>query len=83
MRSTINILNIRYQRYIGWQNYILDIGWIYRDMIQYWTSNRTSYQLKNIHVIAYINRMELLKISLGSWAHRGYLPFIEAPQMHL
>jgi len=26
---------------------------------------------------------ELLKASLGSYTHKRYLPFVEAPQMHL
>jgi len=27
IRIISSVLNIRYQRYMGWQNYILDIGW--------------------------------------------------------
>ena len=63
----IVVLNIGYRRHIDRQNYIPDTGYwvIYRDMVHYRTSNRTSYRM-NIHVIAFINHMKLLEESLGS-----------------
>jgi len=41
-------------------------GDISRYGTKYQTSNRTSYQMKNIHVIAYRNHMKLLKTILWS-----------------
>ena len=40
-------------------------GDISRNGIKYRTPFRTSYRMKNIHVITYINHMKLLKVSLG------------------
>ena len=39
--------------------------------------------MNNIHVIAYINHMKLLKVSLVSYTHRKHLPFIETSQIRL
>jgi len=42
--------------------------------------------MKTIHVIAYINHMKLLKVSLGSYTHRRYFcrsfsnAFVKTPQ---
>ena len=45
-----SVLNIEYWRYICRQNYIPDTGWHIAICTKYRTSNRTSYQMKNIHI---------------------------------
>jgi len=58
----VSVLNIGYQRHIGRQNYISNTRYqVSRYGTKYQTLNQTSYQMKNIHVIAYINHMKLLK----------------------
>jgi len=61
-----SVLNIRYRRYIGWQIIYRISGDILWYDTKYQTSFRTSYQMKNIHVITYINHMKLLKAKLWS-----------------
>ena len=63
------------------------LGDISRYGTKYQTSFRTSYTMKNMHVIAYINPMKLLKASLchkliGDTFYRSSSnAFVEAPQM--
>jgi len=69
--ATTPIQCFKYQISVIYWSAKLYIGYRIPDDIsrydtKYRTSNHTSYQTKNIHVIAYINHMKLFKASLRS-----------------